>query len=353
MSTLSVKNPTLMDVAKVTDPGGKIDRVTNIIQYSNEIIDDIPWYEGNQATGHMMTLQKTKSTPYFRLLNAGIVPQKSTTGQVTEACAIMENRNQIDINVARINGNTEAFRMSQDTPMIEGFSDSLATKLIYGDSSVTPEEFNGLASRYFSLGSTYQTSTQMIDAGGTGSDNTSIYLVGWGSNKVYGIYPKGSKAGLDYQDLGIQEVTTNATTGARMRAYESWMQWQCGLAVEDYRYVVRICNIDYSNLQTASDSSDSSPNLIKFLNIALDTIPSISNCRPVLYMNRAVRAYLRVKMMDKSNLYLTTSDMTTPNGITRRGQLYFQGIPCRVIDGPTMASGGILNTESRITVATT
>ena len=89
------------------------------------------------------------------------------------------------------------------------------------------------------------------------------------------------------------------------------------------------------------------------MNIALDTLASVSNCRPVFYMNRAVRAYLRVKMMDKNNLYLTVGDMATPNGITRRGQLYFQGIPCRVIDGPTLASGGILNTETRITVGTT
>lgn len=305
------------------------------------------------ATGHQLSLLTSKPTPYFRLLNQGVVPQKATHGQVMEACAIMENRNNVDINVARLNGNTVSFRESQDKPMMEAFSDTLASKLIYGDASTTPEEFNGLASRYFSLGSTYLTSSQMIDAGGTGSDNTSVWLVCWGENKVYGIYPKASKAGLSYEDLGIQEVVTNTSTGAVMRAYTSWMQWQVGLAVADYRYVVRICNIDVSNLATASDGSDSSCNLLKYMSLAADMLPTSGDVQPVFYMNRATRAYLRIKMQDKSNLFLKDEQLTNPNSITRRPALTFQGIPCRVIDGATMGSGGILNTESRITVATT
>ena len=151
MAVLGSSRATLVDVARILDPKGSIDTVANLLQEYNEILDDIPWMEGNLATGHQMTKQTSKPTPYFRLLNEGIVPQKATTGQYTEACAIMENRNQIDVNVANLNGNTKAFRMSQDKPMIEGFSDTLADTLIYGDSSVDEEQFNGLATRYYTL----------------------------------------------------------------------------------------------------------------------------------------------------------------------------------------------------------
>ena len=351
MSTLSITRPTLLDVARYTDPDGKIAKVVNIIQQYNEILDDIPWQEGNLPTGHQITLATSKPTPTFRLLNAGVVPAKATAGQVTEACAIMENRNQIDINVARLNGNTEAFRMRQDKAMIEGFGDTLASKLIYGDSSTTPEEFNGLATRYFSLGTTYTTSSQIIDAGGAGSTNTSIWLVCWGEDKVFGIYPKGSKAGLDYQDLGIQEVLTNATTGAVMRGYTSWMQWQVGLAVADYRHVVRIANIEITNLETASDGTDTSANLIKYMSQALDKLPPGSGYNPVFYMNNRVRSMLRVKMNDKSNLYLKDEQLSGTNSFTRRPTLTFQGVPCRLIG---FAEGqGILNTESSIELSST
>ena len=347
MSTLSIKNPTLVDVARITDPNGKIDKVANLLQQYNEILDDLPMVEGNLPTGHLFTKQTSKPTPVFRLLNEGVVPQKSTTGQVTETCAIMENRNQIDKDLAELNGNTVAFRASQDKPMIEGFSDLVAYTLFNGDVSVDPEKFNGLTSRYFSLGTTYLTSSQMIDAGGTGSDNTSIYLVGWSPETVFCIYPKGSKAGLQYEDLGLQEVTTSTTTGARMRAYESWMQWKIGLCVRDYRYVVRICNIDVSNMATATDGTDNSANILKYMSQALDLLPPGGGVRPVFYMNNQMRSMLRVKLLGKTNLALSMSDVMSPSMVSRP-TLEFYGNPCRRVD--VLA---ITNTESRITAATT
>lgn len=346
MSTLSTARPTLLDVARSLDPDGRIAKVVRVLQQYNPMLDDMPWVEGNLPTGNQTTIQTSKAAPSRRTLNAGVIPTKSTLGQINDACSIYENRNQIDINVARLNGNTEAFRMQQDKMMMEGFTDSLASDLMYGDSGTDATQFNGFATRYFSLGSTYVTSVQMIDAGGTGSDNTSIWLIGWGEGKVSGLYPKGSIAGLQYEDLGIQEVITNSTTGATMRAYVSWMQWLCGLAVYDYRYVVRICNIDVSNLLTASNSSDTSANILKYMSQALDYLPPDGNSNPVFYMTKNAKSMLRIKMQDKSNLHLTVENLTAPSGITRRPELTYMGVPVRRNDA-------LLETEATITTATT
>lgn len=346
MSTLSTRNPTLLDHARAFN-NGKILKVANILQEYNDILDDIVWVEANQATGHVMAVQSSKPTPYFRQLNQGIVPQKATSGQISEGIAIMENRNQIDVDLADLNGATSEFRMTQDKPMIEGFSDTLADTLIYGDASTSPEQFNGLASRYFTLGSTYTTSVNVLDGGGTGSDNTSIWLVCWAPDKVYGIYPKGSKAGLDHQDLGIQQVTTDTSTGARMQAYESVMKWKCGLAVQDYRYVVRIANIDVSNLLTAGDTgSDTSANILKLMIRALGRIPPRSGTRPVFYMNETVQSMLAVKLLDKGNVWLSMGEIKGSPIHRPNGTLQFQGVPCRRIDS-------ITSTEATITTATT
>ncbi len=345
MSTLAITRPTLLDVARITDPSGRISSVVNTLMQYNDILDDIPWVEGNLATGNLTTVQTSKAAPTRRLLNQGVAPTKSTTGQLNDACSIYENRNQIDINVAGLNGNSKAFRSSQDKPMMEGFSDLLATDLIYGNAATTPESFNGFATRYFSLGTTYTTSAQLIDGGGVGSDNTSIYLVGWGEGKVNGIYPKGSQAGLKYEDLGIQEVVTNTTTGATMRAYVSWMQWMCGLAVHDYRYVVRICNIDVSNLLTAGDGSDTSANIMKLMIRALGKLPPRAGVSPVFYMNETVQTMLAVKLLDKGNNFLTMQELKNTPVFRPNGVLSFQGVPCRRIDA-------ILNTEDTITTAT-
>lgn len=338
---LSTARPTLIDVARATDPSGKIAEIAEILQQYNEMVDDIPWYEGNTSTGNITTVRTGKAVPVLRLINQGVVPTKSTTGQIIDACSIIENRSEIDMTLANLNGNTKAYRATQDAGMIAGFSDALATYLITGDSSVDPGQFNGLATRYFTLGSTYTTSTQMIDGGGTGSDNTSIWLVCYGRDKVHGLYPKGTMAGLRFEDLGLQEVITNSTTGAKMRAYVSWMQWLCGLVVADYRAVVRICNIDYSNLLTASNSSDSSANIMKFMSQALDLLPPGGDFQPVFYMNRPVRAMLRIKMQDKSNLLLQDTQLTSVNSITRRPALTFQGVPCRAMDAIGVAEASI------------
>lgn len=343
---LTTGRPTLIDAARVTNPNGEIAKVAAILQQYNDMLDDIPWYEGNSPTGNITTIQTSKAVPVLRLLNQGVVPTKSTTGQIIDACSMMENRSEVDMNVANLNGNLKAFRSTQDKPMITGFSDALSTYMIYGDSSVDPAQFNGLSSRYFSLGSTYTTSVQMIDAGGTQSDNTSIWLVCYGPDKVFGLYPKGTQAGLRFEDLGIQEVITNSTTGAKMRAYVSWMQWLCGLVVADYRAVIRICNIDVSNLLTASNSSDTSANIMKFMSQALDLLPPGGDFTPVFYMNRQTRAMLRIKMQNASNILLQDVQLTSINSITRRPQLQFQGVSVRAMDA-------ITNTEAQITTATT
>lgn len=344
MGVLASTLPTLLDVAKRMDPNGSIADVAEILQKYNDILDDIGWKEGNLPTGEQITVRTNKPTPTFRLLNAGVVPAKSTTGQIVETCAIMEGRNHIDVDVANLNGDAAAYRLSEDVAFMQAFSDTLATTLIYGDTSVDPEQFNGLASRYFSLTATHVTSGQIIDAGGTGADNTSVWLVCWSPQTVYGIFPKGSKAGFQQIDEGIQTLLVDTSTGAYMRAYVTFFQWKCGFAIRDYRAVVRIANIDISDLETASDSSsDTSANLLKHMSQALDKLPPNMAGRKVFYMNERVRSMLRVKMLDKSNLLLRIDELKAEGTIPRPdGTLTFLGVPCRRIDA-------ILNTETQIT----
>lgn len=343
MGALVSSLPTLYDVTKRMDPNGTIADVGEVLTQFNDILDDIGWKEGNLPTGEQITIRTNKPTPSFRLLNGGVVPVKSATGQLVETCAIMEARNHIDVDVANLNGDAAAYRLSEDVAFIQAFSDTLATTLIYGDTSVDPEQFNGLASRYFSLNTSHVTSKQIIDAGGTGADNTSIWLACWSPQTIYGIFPKGSKAGLVQIDEGIQTLLVNATTGAYMRAYVTFFQWKCGFAIKDYRSIVRICNIDVSDILTAGDSSDTSANIVKYMSMALDKLPPNMAGRKVFYMNETVRSMLRVKMLNKANVLFKIEEVKGAGAIPRPdGVLTFLGVPCRRIDA-------ILNTEARIT----
>lgn len=347
MATLGTGWPTLLDVAKRTDPKGSIPMIAEILAETNDIHDDIPWIEGNLPTGHQNTVRTSRPTPTFRLLNQGIQPAKSSTGQVVDTVALLESRSNIDVEVANLNGNTAQFRLSESKAHIQSMMETFADTLVTGDTSVNPERFNGLQSRYFSLGTTYTTSSQLIDAGGTGSDNTSIWLVGWSPETVFGIYPKGSRAGLQNKDLGEQTVEDASNAGYFYQAYSSLFTWKCGLSIKDYRYVVRICNVDVSNLATASDSTDNSANILKYMSMAIDRLPQVNDSiRPVFYMTRDTLSMLRIKMQDKSNVYLKLGDLYAESIPRRTRPLTYMDIPCRRVDK-------ITETETRITTATT
>ena len=45
MATLSANNPTLLDLARRTDPDNKIATIVEILNETNEILDDMVWVE--------------------------------------------------------------------------------------------------------------------------------------------------------------------------------------------------------------------------------------------------------------------------------------------------------------------
>jgi hypothetical protein len=176
MGANSAIHPTLLDVARRLDPDGKIAVVAETLNQYNEILDDISFVEGNLPTGHKVTIRASLPTPTWRLLNKGVTQTKSTTNQIVETCGIMEAYSEIDKDVAILNGNTSEFRFSEDLAHIEAMNQAFATALIYGDTSINPEQFVGLAPRYYSLASTVTTYGNVLDAGGSAT-LTSMYRI--------------------------------------------------------------------------------------------------------------------------------------------------------------------------------
>ena len=137
MATLSVTNPTLLDLAKATDPDGKIANIVEILNETNEVLADMSWVEGNLATGHRTTVRTGIPTPTWRKLYGGVQPTKSTNVQVTDNTGMLEAYSEVDKALADLNGNTAAFRLSEDRPHIEGLNQEIADTIFYGDESTS------------------------------------------------------------------------------------------------------------------------------------------------------------------------------------------------------------------------
>jgi len=321
MATLSSNALTLADWAKRQDPDGKVPQIVELLSQTNEILQDMVWLEGNLPTGHRTTVRTGLPTPAWRLLNQGVPPSKSTTAQIDEACGKLEAWSEVDVELAKLNGNEAAFRFSEAQAFIEAMNQEMASTLFYGNSGVDPEEFTGLAPRYSSLSA--GNGQNIVAGGGSGSDNSSIWLIVWGNNTVHGIFPKGSKAGLEHNDFGAETVETTAgIAGSRMRAYRDQWKWDCGVALRDWRYAVRIANIDIS-----ADNAD----LIDLMIKAMHRIPAIAMGKAAFYMNRTMHQRLDL---------LRRNDIISGGGLTwetvdGKRQSSFRGIPVRTVDALT------------------
>jgi hypothetical protein len=322
MAVLAVTNPTLIDLQKAMDPDGKIAPVVEILHQNNEILLDQTWLEGNLPTGHRTTVRTGLPTPTWRKLYGGVQPNKSERAQVTDNCGMLEAYAEVDKALADLNGNTAAFRMSEDSAHIEGMNQELASTLMYGDEDTEPEAFTGLSPRFNSLSAA--NADNIIDGGGTGSDNRSIWLICWSPQTCHGIVPKGSTAGLQFEDKGQVTIEDADGSGGRMEAYRSHYRWDAGLTTKDWRYIVRICNIDKSALTTDASSG---ANLPELMFQATEIIPNLSMGRCAFYMSRDVRTKVRQQLANG----VSSSTLTVENvgGIRT---MMFDDVPMRRVD---------------------
>lgn len=323
MATLGTENPTLADLAKVTDPDGSIADVVEILNQTNEILADMTWLEGNLTTGNRSSIRTGLPSPTFRKMYGFVQPTKSRATQVTDNCGMMEDYSQVDKALVDMAGNPAAFRLQEDRPHIEGMNQTLATKLFYGDETTAPEEFTGLAPRYDSLSA--DNADNIIVGGGSGSDNASIWLICWSPNTCHGIIPKGSKAGIQQRDLGEQTVqdTVGGSTGL-YQAYRTHYRWDVGLTLRDWRYAVRIPNIDRSlltvDISTGADLND-------LMHQAITEIPNTAMGRCAWYMDKQVLSFLR---RQTSNAVANSTLSTDMVGGTM--QTSWGGYPIRRVD---------------------
>jgi hypothetical protein len=338
---------TLLDWAKALDPGGAVADVAELLNQTNEILYDMQWIEGNLPTGHKSTVRTGLPVAIWRQMYQGVPPSKSVRAQVEDACGMLEARSEVDKDLVDLNGNTGPFRLSEALAFIEAMNQTMGQSVFYGNTGINPERFMGLAPR-FSVIAGAANAQNIIDAGGVGSDNTSIWLIVWSKNTVHGIYPKGSKAGLIHQDLGEIDAFDSATPAGRFRAYADRWQWKCGLTLKDWRYAVRIANVDVSDLvgQTATQLSTASTAIIKLMARAMARIPFMGMGTPVFYATRTVKEMLAVAALDKSQNALAIVPAMNQFGTVSPGsvqkQTEFLGVPVRACDQ-------IITTEVRVT----
>lgn len=324
MATINSNVLSLLDHAKRMDPNGKTAKIVEMLAQQNAIVQDGLWLECNDGTQHLTTVRTGLPTVAWRMLNGGVPTSKSRTAQIREGTGMLEAYSEVDVALASMNGDERAFRLSEASAYLEAMNIEAAQTMFYGNVGVAQEEFTGLSPRYSST--TAGNGSHVLLGGGAGSDNSSVWLVGWGEQTFHGVYPRGSSAGLTHRDLG--EVTIESAngigTGNRMQAYRDHWKWCMGVALRDWRYCVRIANLDISNLVSKSGAAD----LVELMIRAIHRIPYEGMSKLCFYMNRSCFTALDIQRRDD----VITGGQLSYEVVDGKKIASFRGIPVRICD---------------------
>ena len=282
--------------------------VIELMNQSNDCLNDIPWMEANQTDGHLTRIRTGLPDVYWRRLYQGTPPSKSAWSQVKEGCGLLEAIMELDLEETRLYGDkAKTFRLSEGQAFTESMRQKVAHTLFYGDNSVSPDEFNGFAKRYPA-----KDSPNVLDAGGTSGTMTSLYLVSWGANAVHGIYPKGSQGGLDHKDLG--EYMAVDEDGRKFEVAGDKYNWRCGLAVRDWRAVVRLANVPVELLNKRKGESGFVD--LQALTVqAKNRMPQHLRDKAVWYCNQDALTALELQSTDAGNVHLVYGDLFNSHAI--------------------------------------
>ena len=341
--------PTMLDLASRSVYGKQM-HIAEMLSQANELYDDLPFKEANEMTGHEFAFRTSIPAGAWRQINQGVPYAKSTTAKARVSVASLEDYSQVDRLLAEVSGDVMEFRENEDVAFLEGMSQTITATAFYGNTAATPAEFMGLSTFYNTVNTaTAQDAANVIDAGGVGSSNTSLWLLGLSERTIYGITPRGTGAGLVMEDKG-DTVPGFDSLGNRFEAYTSWFRQRMGLVPEDWRFGVRLANIDTTSAGLAGPSA---PDLFALMNKAAYLPPTMgkresgitrtdaptdpmTGVRFVWYCNRTVRHWMDVQAMRDRNVLLSLPDyagMVTDS---------WRGRPVKVVDQ-------LINTELRLT----
>lgn len=313
---------TLLDLKAMHDPKGNVAKVIDIISEVNGVWNDAVWTEANDMTSHVVTQALSEGAGSSGVINKGVAYEEDRVKQIREPLEMFESYARIDERLIRRARSPEQFRAQKNAMRVRGMAKSWHTRFLYGSSLESPENVNGLATRFNTL-----SMDNVWGNSGTGDDTTSIWVLQWGEDGINLVYPRGERTIIEEEDLGRQLIHDD--DGVYTALVSHYMiNW--GVAVNDPRAVQRIANVESTGASNTFDDDL----LIQVIN----ELPDPGNLdRTRIYVNRDVKTQMDIALKDKTNVnYNVTNAFGGPGGM-----LTFKGIPVRLVDKITSTETAI------------
>jgi len=321
------------------DPTSPYLIAAQILNRKCPLVRVLPMIKANQLFSNIGSRDSLIGNPSTRRFNEPIAPTVTKSTQTSEPIAMFEDYGEVDRDLCYAQNNPAEWRMNQDRRKIEGLSQKVEATLWYGSQANDPGVINGLSTRFNSLSSLPNNDASwyynVLGGGGTGATCSSMWIMEFGPQKLYGIYPPNLPGGLQIQDLG--EQTKEVTVSSNVQMYQvlrMHYQWRLGIAIDDERCVQRYANIATTGAANIFDED----NLITLKNRLPD---SGENPSTAIFMDRTLKTQVDIRAVtQKMNTYFTQDQNT--GDVWGRPVTRFQGIPI-------FTAEKLLDTETAIT----
>lgn len=315
MALIEGRNLTIADIQKSLTPKGDVAAAVRMLEQSNEIEEYLTFKECNKGDTHTETLQVSLPEIFYIMVNQGSQTSKSTRGQTVFPTAVAEGRSHIHVE-AVVNAKTRpAIRAEQADDFVESLGQRDKRTMFYGNPKTDPTEYLGLSTYYGSLSET--NAQNIISAGGT-TNLGSMWLLGLGDDGIFCIYPEGMQESVGIERINkgqpITIVDPNSPSGTvrYMDVYEEVFKLRRGLCVKNWRYGVRICNIDTAALIATSgtQATSAATNLIRLMARAVQKPPKRGrkSVRWVWACNEVIHSGLLLLAQEKQTSVLTVQE---------------------------------------------
>lgn len=336
MATLGTTYLNLIDQMKSGD-----DSMWEIVEALHNLtpfMQDANVMTANKGTKHVTGVRTGLPSVTWGALYQGIPQSKGSYTQVEDTTGFVEGLSSVDERLVKLYGDkANAMRRSEGVGFLEAIAQEVSSSVWYSDVNVNGKKFHGLGARYNTLDN-----PNVIDGGGIGSDNTSIWMVTHGDMHTSLITPEGVTAGVTQEDMGRQRVLDG--DGNPYYVLEEKFEQHVGLTVRDWRATGRVANIDVSDaLAGTVDVYGLLRSLYYSLNgrrqYKYDKDGQPQQGRTVLYMNKAMLEVL--DMLGTNNGASDSFIRLRPMELQGQEVMSYRGMPIREDDS-------ILVTEAAI-----
>lgn len=242
-----------------TDAGARFVLPKRVLDRMTPLVKMLPLKASNNVLSNIAVRTDSLPVASTRRWNEGIKATAAKNVPLNDPIALFEDYSEVDKDLWEIQNEPNAWRADQDMNHVEGLFQLMESMLLYGSLSSNPGAFNGLATRFNNLTSVPNGDAtwkpNVWTSGATSGSVTSAWMIEFGDDTVYGIYPPNTPAGLSVRDLGeVTKELASATgsTGANYlyQVLRTMLRWYLGIQIADERCVQRIANINPAALSS-------------------------------------------------------------------------------------------------------